>query len=104
MLEKQPICKPGTPTQDGSNSSNGTRMKETSTMSKTSESSMLLEVMILKLQMFKFGRRMAQRPNLGNLSTLMMLITTKKKVLTKNVDLKSTDHSISSLRCTWKEL
>jgi hypothetical protein len=79
MLEKQPICKPGTPTQDGSNSSNGTRMMESSTMSKTSESSMLLEVLMLKLQTFKFGRRMDQRPNLGSLLMLRMLLRSRPR-------------------------
>jgi hypothetical protein len=62
------ISKQVVQTQNGINFSSGTREKETSSMLRTRKFSMLLEEKMKKLPTFKFGRRTALKPNLGNLS------------------------------------
>ena len=64
---------------------------------------MLLEVKMKKPPTFKFGRRMAQRPNHGNLST-RVIWRSKPKDSTKISDFKLRNHSSSSQRCGWTEL
>jgi hypothetical protein len=56
-------------TQNGINYSSGTRTEETSSMLRTKKFSMLLEAKMKKPPTFKFGRRMALKPNHGSLST-----------------------------------
>ena len=76
MLVDLQTCKPTTPTQAGSNSSSGT-VRTASTMFRTIRFSMLLEAKIKKPLTFKFGRRIAQRPNHGNSLMLRMLKRSK---------------------------
>jgi hypothetical protein len=79
MQADQTICKLGTPTQDGSSSLDGMKLKELSPTSKITESLMFLVAKMKKLETFKFGRRMDQKPNLGSLFTLLMLRKSKQR-------------------------
>jgi hypothetical protein len=73
MLEDQTTCKLGTPTQDGSNFSDGIKKKELSSTSKIIEFLMLLVAKMKRLLTFKSGRRMDLKLNLGNLLMQVML-------------------------------
>jgi hypothetical protein len=68
-----------TPILVGSNCSNGTRMKELSLITVIREFLMLPVVKTKKPPMFKFGRRTAQKPKNGSLSTPKMLKSTRPR-------------------------
>ena len=102
MLVDLQTCKPTTPTQAGSNSSNGT-VRTASTMFRTRRFLMLLEVKTKKPPTFKFGRRTALRPNHGSLP-MKVIWRSKPRDSTKISDFKLRNHSSSSQRCGWTEL
>jgi len=66
MLEDLPICKPGTPTLDGSNSSDGMKKRDNSTMFTTIRLLMSMEEEMKKVTMFKYTRQMEVQPKNGN--------------------------------------
>jgi len=53
---------------------------------------------------FRHGGKMDLRLNLGKLFTSVMLKSIKRKDSTRTVGFMSTGHSISFLKCIWKEL
>jgi hypothetical protein len=69
MLEDQTTCKPGTPTVDGSSSSD--LRVNTSSISRTRKHSMYLEVETLKDKMLLFGRSTTASTKDGLLFTKM---------------------------------
>jgi len=78
-----------------------------SSISRPRRSLMFLMVKIKKHNKFKVGRRMAQRPNNGSLSTLTKLTKNRRleqKARTRNSVSKSTDHSILNQDYQWADL
>jgi len=65
---------------------------------------MFLEAEMKKETRFKHGGKMDLRLNLGKLFTSVMLKSIKRKDSTRTVDFMSTGHSISFLKCIWREL
>jgi len=66
MLEDQPICKLGQPTQDGSRFSNGMQKKVLSTMFTTINALMLQVVEMKKETMFKSTKQTVVQPRNGS--------------------------------------